>query len=207
MGGIAGIVNDILEEVKEKADKACQMVAKETGDEIQDAYNESVENFYSAYSPSVYKRTESTYKASTGRHGRRWWRMGEMHYKFGIKVDPGLMGEPYNVGNHGWAKHGVATAAFVFGRTWDQGIHGFTRDYFMMMNSFREQYDDPWIISKKDEFFKNGKRRGAVGFWEFRRKQGRALPTNSTPPSIIMDRKTRNILNTIYAKVDKYFDL
>lgn len=212
MGVAEQALNDIKEEVKKKADKACKMVAKEAGQEIQDKFMESVKEFYASYSPTSYVRTLSTYEASTGRTDRKHWKLGDMHYGFGIRLDPGLMGEPYNVGNHGWAKYGVATADFIFARTWDEGIHGFTREEFKNTNAFRaENGIELWSI--------DGTNRGANSLWEQRRRSGRPLPTKmksklyrsksnkSTPPSYIMDVKVRGVIESLPAKIDKYFNL
>ena len=213
MGVATDYLYEITAKIKKDADKACQLVAKETGEEIQEAFVESVRDFYSSYSPSSYRRTRSTYEASSGKHGKKHWRIGEMHFGFGIRVDPSYMNEPYNVGHHGWAKYGLATASFIFGRTWDQGIHGFMKREYVNTNKFRSGYGiEKWdldIYDSEGTHLVNSAKLWAYRkkMWEKDKKKYHRLPSNSTPPGLLMDHKTKVIWSTVPAKVDKYFSL
>lgn len=205
-----------IKEIIKRADRACKMAAKEVGEEIQLAYDESVTDFYSSYSPTWYDRTGSTYKASTGYSGKTSWQIGEMHYRCGIRLDPGLMGEPYNIGNHGWAKYGIATADFIFSRTWDLGIHGFTAQEFQATNDLMrsmgfKEWDLGIINPKTHKKFESWQ-----GLWAYRRSIGKPLPTKMTgsssyrsplPPVARMNQRMQSIWGDIDGKIDKYFSL
>lgn len=116
-----------VDKIKKRLDAAIQIVGMEVGEEIQNAYVTAIQLFYGEYGPASYDRTFSTFKASSAYGGKPpYKKTGEMMCEAGIKVDPSLMGEPYNVGNHGWAGKGIATASFIFDRTFNKGIHGFT---------------------------------------------------------------------------------
>lgn len=111
-----------VEKLKKNLDKALRIVAEETGEKIQVAYVSTIQAFYGEYGPASYDRTYSTFKASSGYGGKPVFKKtGEMMYESGITLNPGFMGDPYRK-KHGWDP----SADFIFDRTFNKGIHGFT---------------------------------------------------------------------------------
>lgn len=209
-----------VDEIKKRLDAAIQVVGEEIGRDIQIAYDRAIESFYNDYSPVWYDRTYSTYLASSYVGGGKpyYKKTGNMSCEAGITVDSSFMGEPYNVGNHGWAKNGKATASFIFDRTFNKGIHGFTSGDKNKKNKTLSEYR--WVpgnnafsgynfggyidmqyaeelgIMGRSSFVRNGQRAG---------KQ--TVPTKSSPPKVKMNKEFRNIKKSIDSRIDAAFKL
>lgn len=188
----------------EKMSKAIHKVGKEVGEEIQDAYAKAVTKFYNDYKPTgkgpfSYRRTYSTYEGSSGYRNRErtYKRTGKYSCRAGIKVGGNFIsGTPY-AKNHGWKN---PSNEFIFGRTFYQGIHGFTTKDVSKYNAGKKT--EPW----------NMWRPGGTNFNEYAWQAAEAfglslyekftIPPKSTPPVSMLNTKYVEIYNSL----DKRFD-
>lgn len=97
-------------------EKATIQTAKQLTTEIETAFESCVKKFYSSYSPVWYRRTLSTYQASDhyGGKGKGYKKSGK-RVQCGINIDSSRLGNPYR-----------AETDWVFTRTFEKGIHGYT---------------------------------------------------------------------------------
>lgn len=115
-------LDEIRDDIEKKYRQAAYEVAREVTFQIEKAYESVISKFYNEKAfngsniPKVYKRTESTIKASD-----RWddifgvTPVGQNGYESGITVGAGnIPGDPYR-----------ADKEWVFTRTFEEGIHGF----------------------------------------------------------------------------------
>ena len=109
--------NEILADEIEFMKSALKKTAEELTFQIQAAYESAIDKFYADYSPHTYGRTQSTYFGSSGAKyfKKNIYPVGDMSYMGGIVVDSFFIGQPYK-----------ANATWVFNRTFEQGIHGYT---------------------------------------------------------------------------------
>lgn len=111
-----------ISEVKfgKEFDKALRETAREVTDDIEDAYQETIREFYDDYDPRSYVRTLETRAASDHFKGRNKPRkLGTDTYIAGIEISAdNIEGKPYR-----------ADKDWVFQRTYEEGIHGFTGDH------------------------------------------------------------------------------
>lgn len=135
--------------------------------QIEAAYESTIDEFYKDYSPNngdpwYYDRTYSTYLASDGYDNLFSYETHPDVYVAGINVSPdNIYGKPY-----------AYPADYVFGRTFEKGIHGINRNDVIKMN--KERTKDNRINIKR-------------------------VPTNMNPsPKKIMDKKFRNIQKNEY---------
>ncbi len=190
-------IGAIIREVDEAIGKA----AKEAGDEIQAAFNESVDNFYDSYHPSSYNRTLSTYRGSSAARNHRTHRkLGSMRHECGITVDSSYIGgNPYTKNpKHGWDP----SVDFIFDRTFFQGIHGFNRGTIQkrnkrLPNNFIGPRQEPWVVGYNNTYST------AIRYALGQRIEYRT-PVNSTPPDRLLTAKVNDIDGTIDDKVSKY---
>lgn len=117
---------------------------------IQSKYEDCVDAFYEDYTPFVYNRLYNTYRASSASENMA--SLDLFNYTIsnnkkntritinaGINVDYSRLGEPY-----------VDDAAYVFTRTWEEGIHG-TRNIKVMGTSPKKMMDDWFMEFKRDK--------------------------------------------------------
>lgn len=196
---MAGIID--IGAIIAEVDSAIGKAAKEVGDKIQKAYNESVDDFYDSYQPSSYIRTLSTYKGSSAARGHRTHRkLGSMRHEAGITVDASYIGgNPYTKHpKHGWDP----SVDFIFNRTFFEGIHGFNRGTIIKRNK-RLPYDfigprqEPWVVGYNNSYST------AIRF-ALNQKIGYNTPTNSTPPDKLLTARVNDIDSEVDAIVDKY---
>ena len=111
------IAKDLEREIMQAANKALRATAEEITYQIENAYENAIDKFYQDYTPRWYGRTHSTYLASSGYNyfGKNVKQVGKNSFIAGIEVDSGLMGSPYK-----------ADTSWVFSRTFERGIHGYT---------------------------------------------------------------------------------
>lgn len=126
---------DIAREVKKKTDKALKKAAIEVAGEMQRDFNMSLNQFYDAYHQKQYRRTYSTYKASSGNDAaghftdpKKMVTGGDGTYIVTLTVDGGRLPANAYPSNTGLNKEGgdKISASEIFTRVWDEGIHGFT---------------------------------------------------------------------------------
>lgn len=120
-GGIVVAKSNPLEDIKidieSKYNLAVAELAAEITFQIQAAYETVVQSFYEDYTPRWYDRTYSTYEASDHAEDPFKTTPIEGGFNAGINVDPSFItGKPYR-----------ADTAWVFDRTFGQGIHGYFR--------------------------------------------------------------------------------
>ena len=144
-------IDDAMKEIEARCKKVAKSVVEEVQFEIQNKYLEVINIFYDNYWPRMYNRTYRTFQAADFVEwviaGRRqvknqiWYdeipnnaggvrakigrkdlpvkKMGDYKYKAMVVIDSSFIpGNPYR------AKEGKD---WVFGRTWQLGIHGFAR--------------------------------------------------------------------------------
>lgn len=171
--------NSIDIEIFKKSYKtALEKTAQKIGKEIEKAYESQITRFYNDYTPILYKRTNSTWWASSGYRNYESWStyLGDLQYQAGINIDPANIqsnrGDPYR-----------ADTDWVFNRTWHLGIHG---------------------INKNNRRFKRKKRRNGTEYevsWNYRR-----FPTNTRPSpekefkSMFSKIKTHKHIDDIFSK-------
>lgn len=119
------LVSIIEKEVKEAADKALFDMAQKLGFDIEEAYEQTIEAFYSHYRPRYYDRTGGLFKASSGFENQevRYWG-SYLNYNAGIFVDP------LNIPNDTYRsrqQYPYINATWIFNRAYDLGIHGFNK--------------------------------------------------------------------------------
>ena len=151
----------IVAETKENLNKALKRASVDVAVELQKDFNMSLNQFYDAYHPRRYKRTYSTYKASSGNDAsghfvnpRKLITGGDGSYTITLTVDGGRVPEGAYAKEHPTGKNLSATD--IFYRVWDEGIHGFTEDEI-------------------DAFYKEQLH------W--------TIPPKTTPPDVVMDQR------------------
>lgn len=107
MSGIQSVIDKIA---AQKAQELLTRKANEIADDVKELARASIQEWYDAYSPSSYRRTYSTFAAST-----RICNIGKTVAVAGVRIMPSNVPDMY--------KDGVA---YVFPRTFSQGIHGTT---------------------------------------------------------------------------------
>lgn len=149
--------------------------AQELTFEIQEAYEKSVDEFYKAYNPCLYKRTENTYRASD--HFNQSWVEKESQktsygYLAGITISSNYIkpngGEEYIGGLMSIHERYDDVMDFVFGRSFKKGIHGFNSHDVSLVN------------------------RGQTRANEWHPKR---IPQNSTPIQTMMNKYYKEIKN------------
>ena len=130
MGKKNDLSDVVLNDFKKKYNKAVKEFAQEIAHEIERAYESVIDMFYEDYDPLYYRRTYSTYLASTGyNHLYEPWNFQHIgdSYFVGINVDgSNIPGNPYRAYKH-----------WVFDRTFYKGIHGINRNDLIKMNKKR----------------------------------------------------------------------
>lgn len=168
--------------------EAFRRVAEEAAQDIQNAYELSIDEFYKSYEPRRYRRTYSTYKASSG-YGKNGKNLviqtGEYAYEAGIMVNPSYIpGTPYY-----HYVNGVKTpqdTGFIFGNTFDEGLHGF-QGY-----KYKQSISSNWKDKKGNSITWRHKQR-----WYYGNKE------RTTSPKEQMDRRFKDILKTVETKINR----
>lgn len=140
--------------LKAKIDKAIaetiESSRKKIVERIESQWESCIDQFYSSYNPTIlYHRTRSTYRASEayGDLGNHTFNpIGDNAAEIGIRIDSENIGDPYH-----------ADPEWVFTRTFEKGIHGFTRteaiewsNYYVIVNGKKYFYwRRPKTIPKK----------------------------------------------------------
>lgn len=169
---------------------ASQETAQELGEEIQEAYEVSVEKFYDSYKPSIYERTYSLAKASSGYRGgtfgigslRKMYEEKGNIYEAGITINPAAPHYSNKITfycldpeNDYTETLGVVNNVEVFNNAFIRGIHGFNQTYY-------------------DRFFSSNQ----VLVPNFGR-----IPEDSTPIKTMLDRRFSKISD--HSHIDKVF--
>lgn len=177
-------------------EKAVEATAEDVALEVEKAYEEVIELFYKSYTPRNngpyrYKRTKSTFYGSSGYDtlysSNNIYRENDI-YITGIDVSPEFMRN--NPLGYNPYRADLNSPAWVFWRTFDQGIHGFTAEEAKQ-----------W--SKKTHI----NRHGMVSKF----KMPKRIPTKmKESPKVLMDKKFKEIssienLNKIFNKNFKRF--
>ena len=122
-------------EIKKKLNVALKKAANDVAVEMQKDFNLSMNQFYYDYKPRRYKRTHSTFLASSGNDSAGHFADpssmvsgGDGTYTVELIVDGSRIPEGAYPSKTGLKKEGGPgiSAAEIFSRVWDQGIHGFT---------------------------------------------------------------------------------
>ena len=198
-----------VDEILLKFENAIQETGKELADEISMIYVKAIRSFYRSYSPRSYSRTYSSYLATSNVAGiPSYKRINKYSCDAGITVDSKYMGEPYQK-KHGWNP----SAEFIFDRTWNKGIHGFTnkevaakKKYNRFMTSFTDMIWNPmesYTSLMKSHNFLNGYHAvDTIGY----QKIGLA-PSKSRPPRTYMNLMFKEIKNSVDSRFSSKFSL
>lgn len=126
----------ILKDITNKFNKAVEEMASEVTFQIEEAYEDTIEEFYEDYDPIYYNRTYSTYLASTGYDNpfTPLMHIGDSYFA-GIGVSGSNI--PYNPY--------VAYKNWVFNRVFYKGIHGINRADVIRINKYRAR-ENRYII-------------------------------------------------------------
>lgn len=169
---------------------ALEYLAKDTGDRIENAYQESISEFYAHYPhPIRYKRKEYLRRASSGysKNGkdRKHYRSINNNTAFnaGIRVSDEYIKALYQ--NN--AKYPHITNEWIFWRAFSEGIHGFSiKDI--------EEHNSKVKNNKKSKNHKTALELGeALHIWSI--KPGHIPPVMSPPPESIMNDKFDKVVN------------
>lgn len=115
----------IEKQIRKVADNTLCDMAQKLGFDIEEAYEQTIEEFYSHYSPKYYDRTGGLLRASSGYKNQelRYWG-GKGEYFAGIFVDPSYI--PNNQ-YRPKPQYPYITTTWIFNRAFDLGIHGFNK--------------------------------------------------------------------------------
>lgn len=119
-------IGDIQKLVKKNMHMALLRTSEDFHEKISAAYDKTIDKFYSDYSPLWYKRTYSTYKASSTNAFGLWNDEDFIDegdsFTVGTRVSPEFIpGNPYL---HKSGKKGYAQKEWVFKNTFKLGVHG-----------------------------------------------------------------------------------
>lgn len=114
-------INIDIGKIKSQVSKQLSQIAKRAGEEIQQAYASSVQQFYGAYSPKWYNRTFSLFTGSSAYGGRPTYKkIGDMKYSCGISAGPQYYsGNPYSGTGELYVTPGM-----VWNSSYMGGMHG-----------------------------------------------------------------------------------
>lgn len=171
----------IADEIKADVNQALKKAAVDAAVEMQKAFNLSINQFYDAYHPNKYRRTYSTYKASSGNDSsghfadpKSMISGGDGSYTVTLSVDGGRIPAVAYAKKKPTGQNLSATE--IFSRVWYEGIHGFTED-------------------ELDAFYKE------TLHW--------TIPPQTTPPDVDMDSRFSKIssIGNLDKLVSKYLKL
>lgn len=110
-------------DLKERIDKSIQdaldMAKTEVGERLEQMWEDTIRDFYDSYSPTWYRRTESTFKASEAYKnpgGYFFSPIDNTSAEMGIRISSDNIGNPYK-----------ADPEWVFTRTYELGRHGYQK--------------------------------------------------------------------------------
>lgn len=225
--------NDFIDiaEIENKFDRVLSMTADDVGFQIEQAFETAISKFYSDYDPSSYDRTDSMFLLSSGYNDYSTLskKNGKFRYEAGIRVSPdNVPGNPYAKN----PRHGIPVdPAFVFDVSYLKGIHGFNRKNVLYTrkpkagvmgdvpessiwearkDKWRPGYYDVSITSSFINFGSSGEARHKAyqsaqsafdKFYDVRKH----IPTNSTPPAVLMQRDFKKIEKSIGLALDRAF--
>lgn len=163
---------------KQHVKEVLREVAEDVAFDIEMAYEKSIDEFYNDYSPRKYKRTYSTYLASTGYNNKNMVvQNGEYSFIAGIDVSPfNIPGSPYR--EHITSSGIAVTKDFIFSNTFDKGLHGFQSGEYK--KKFADEHD--WADGKK---------------WKNRSTRIVNSVSRSNPPEEAMRRRFKEIVRSI----------
>lgn len=194
---MANLTNDIMKDLKPRFDKALKSTAEEVSFEIEKTYEDCIQSFYEDYEPMYYRRTLSTYLASSNYNDIfKIDEIGNSAFRAGITVDAhNIHGDPYR-----------ADKEWVFNRTFEKGIHGRNRNDRIKA---KDKYHKPGIERSK----KNGRgvytiqmklNSGHFGStyiyspmqrWQWNAASANSVKNMTPPPQILMNRGFKKIAN------------
>ena len=170
---------DPLDAIREDVEKRFRNYLEEfTGEmtfQIESAYESVIDSFYAEYTPSSYRRTFSTYKASDRWNDVLGFTPVSDGYEGGITVDSeNIPGMPYRADTH-----------WVFTRTFKEGIHGFTRAEYSKWKEKRE-------FDLKIEYSLNGVKGGLNAYLQSNRNKSILYKTKKAPKKYFVKRIKAN---------------
>lgn len=130
---------DIIKYIKSAATEATEEMAYQVSTDIERMFRDAVSQFYYSYTPRAYKRTFSTYQASSNYENMGRYKITGNNFEAGISVDPSnIQGQPYH--NH-WGKDRgkPMDTEWVFNRTFYEGIHGILKHDIDKLNKNRRK--------------------------------------------------------------------
>lgn len=154
----------IQKDIEKKFKNYLEDFAGEMTFQIQSAYESVIDSFYAEYTPSSYRRTFSTYKASDKWNDLLGFTPVSDGYEAGITVDhENIPGKPYRADTH-----------WVFTRTFAEGIHGFTKAEYSKWKEKRE-------FDIKIEYSLNGAKGGLNAYMQANRNKSILYKTKKAP--------------------------
>lgn len=118
---------EIEKQINQGIRQAAKVVAEQANRDIEQMFEDSVDDFYEDYTPKQYKRTHSTYMGSDQYYTPTPPLGGKRVFEAGIEVSAdNIYGEPYQharIRGEGSAIVG-ADKEYVFERTFAKGLHG-----------------------------------------------------------------------------------
>lgn len=171
----------ILHNLDININAAVRRAAIEIGEKIQDEYENTITQFYMAYDPIMYDRTDSLYKGSkgVGGIGKYYKQLSKNNYECGINVGAeNYSGNPY-VKPY---PHGLEMdPSIVFPNAWDKGMHGFSS------YNVRQQH--------------KGKKKGDKSYWSVKH-----TPPRTAKPKSKMNKAFKKYDNAgyVFGVIEKY---
>lgn len=197
-----------IDAFEKRFDSALESVAIVVGEEIEAAFERAIVEFYSSYHQTVYERTESLFKLSSGypkgANLPLWKKKGKLSYEAGIDVKPKYVpGNPYKK----IPPHGLnVDTEWVFDVSYMKGIHGFN---IRNVRTTKKKWK-PGYSNKRKEFtnlfsefripLSMYQDVAANDFSLFRTKES-SVPTNSTPPDDLMRKSFKDIKNNMEGRL------
>ena len=136
--------------IEANVNAAVRRVAVVIGNEIHEAYNTAINNFYSDYSPRIYDRTgalKDQGAKGVGGRDKNYKQLFKGCYEAGITVGPeNYEGNPYEKPY----PHGLEmNPSIVFPMAFERGIHGFTKVTVSRYNKDKSKGNGYWFVRKK----------------------------------------------------------
>lgn len=107
--------------LKQANNAVIKKMSREIGKTIAKEYVSAIEKFYNDYTPIYYQRGYNLYKANSAIYNGSYKKISQSHYIAGITADSDYIGaNTYN-----------QDTDLVFDITYNKGIHGTNRNFFM----------------------------------------------------------------------------
>lgn len=155
------ITEDFLEMLKSLTKTALKASATILNYRLEKKWEQFIDEFYESYEPSLYDRTGSTYEASNMydknlpelKNNRLAWKWKSINPTKNNSIIAGIEIDYKNIGDNPYK----ADLEWVFNRTFEEGIHGYTKEEALSHSwSFRNNQDplNPSPSKRMDIFFK-----------------------------------------------------